>query len=715
MTKTNMKSEASRGWIARVFTVLTGELLITLLLLSLIPLLILGVTVYFYASRLQSEQAEASLVEKRISKSVQIERYFETVHDQVRVFSENLMVVNAMKEFTEAFNQLDKNGYEQSEQYEVLRDQLKSFYSTEFATRYREETGADPAVESIVQPMAFEALYLQSQYIVQNDNALGEKDRLKDAEDGSTYSEVHSRYHDVLRRYRETFGFYDVFLVDAKTSNVVYSVFKEADFATSLRRGPFSSSNLATTVSQASDSGWSDFVAFSDYKPYEPSYRNAASFIASPIFSNGEKIGILVFQMPIDQIDQIVQPDEISENGDELYVVGIDSLIRNNLQSKDGNEAKILKTRVETAGATRPFSEESQTGVGRFPGRKGEVSLQTWARVVVHPGGSDGNTVTWALVSEVPVTVVERPTKQIFWFTVLVTGISAALVSVVAIAISRRFTAQQSRQQDLVLAIGDNMHTLASASEELTSVSEHMSSAAEETTAQARVVSEAADHVSDNTRNVSTGLETFSISVREVATSAGEAAVVANRAVDVAKTADASINKLDESSQRIGEVVSVITSIAEQTNLLALNATIEAARAGEAGKGFAVVAGEVKELAKETAAATNNIRDSIDLIREDTQRAVEAISDITSIVDSICQQENTIASAVEQQTSTTTEISRNLAESAAGTAQIAQNMTQVAQAAQGTAEGASNTQAAAIDLSRMASNLQRLVEEYRER
>ena len=142
-----------------------------------------------------------------------------------------------------------------------------------------------------------------------------------------------------------------------------------------------------------------------------------------------------------------------------------------------------------------------------------------------------------------------------------------------------------------------------------------MSSAAEETTAQARVVSEAADHVSENTRNVSSGLETFSVSVREVATSAGEAALVANQAVDMAKVADNSINQLGESSQRIGEVVSVITSIAEQTNLLALNATIEAARAGEAGKGFAVVAGEVKELAKETAAATNNIRDSIDQIR----------------------------------------------------------------------------------------------------
>ncbi|MDA9779130.1 methyl-accepting chemotaxis protein [Rubripirellula sp.] len=706
-------SKSSDRWLARFVAMVTGELLITLLFLSIVPLLVLGITVYQYVSHLQADEAARDLEQDRFSKSVQIERYFETIHDQIRVFSEDLMVVEAMQEFSASYNALDVEADLNTASKDASRSSLKDFYSTEFLSRYKEETGELPSVDAIVQPLDPRALYLQNQYIVQNQHPLGSKDSLDQANDGTSYSETHRKFHHKFRRFRETFGFYDMFLVDVKSGSVVYSVFKEADFATSLRRGPFANSNLADVFTQAENAGWSDFVSFSDYKAYEPSYGIPASFIASPIFQEGEKIGVLIFQMPVDRIDEIMQSDKSSRDLREVYAVGSDSLIRVNIKNDQGYAAKILKSRIDTFGAREPFGEENQTGVGRFIGRTGEMTLQSWGRVVVH-ASSGGDPVIWALVSEVPVEIIEKPTQKIFWFTAIVTSISAVLVGLVAIGISRRFNAQHRRQQDLVRAIGDNMQTLASASEELSSVSEHMSSAAEETTAQARVVSEAADHVSENTRNVSSGLDTFSISVREVATSAGDAAVVANRAVEMAKTADLSINQLGLSSQKIGEVVSVITAIAEQTNLLALNATIEAARAGEAGKGFAVVAGEVKELAKETAAATNNIRDSIEQIREDTKMAVEAIGDITNIIDSICQQENTIASAVEEQTSTTFEISRNLAESAAGTAQIAQNMTQVAQAAQSTAEGASNTQAAALDLSRMASNLQRLVEEYRE-
>jgi methyl-accepting chemotaxis protein len=706
-------SKPSDRWLARFVAMVTGELLITLLFLSIVPLLVLGITVYQYVSHLQADEAARDLEQDRFSKSVQIERYFETIHDQIRVFSEDLMVVEAMQEFSASYNALDVEADLNTASIDGSRSSLKDFYSTEFSSRYKEETGELPSVDAIVQPLDPRALYLQNQYIVQNQHPLGSKDSLDQANDGTSYSETHRKFHHKFRRFRETFGFYDMFLVDVKSGSVVYSVFKEADFATSLRRGPFANSNLADVFTQAENAGWSDFVSFSDYKAYEPSYGIPASFIASPIFQEGEKIGVLIFQMPVDRIDEIMQSDKSSRDLREVYAVGSDSLIRVNIKNDQGYAAKILKSRIDTVGAREPFGEENQTGVGRFIGRTGEMTLQSWGRVVVH-ASSGGDPVIWALVSEVPVEIIEKPTQKIFWFTAIVTSISAVLVGLVAIGISRRFNAQHRRQQDLVRAIGDNMQTLASASEELSSVSEHMSSAAEETTAQARVVSEAADHVSENTRNVSSGLDTFSISVREVATSAGDAAVVANRAVEMAKTADLSINQLGLSSQKIGEVVSVITAIAEQTNLLALNATIEAARAGEAGKGFAVVAGEVKELAKETAAATNNIRDSIEQIREDTKMAVEAIGDITNIIDSICQQENTIASAVEEQTSTTFEISRNLAESAAGTAQIAQNMTQVAQAAQSTAEGASNTQAAALDLSRMASNLQRLVEEYRE-
>jgi methyl-accepting chemotaxis protein len=188
---------------------------------------------------------------------------------------------------------------------------------------------------------------------------------------------------------------------------------------------------------------------------------------------------------------------------------------------------------------------------------------------------------------------------------------------------------------------------------------------------------------------------------------------VASQAVKVAETTNTTIAKLGESSAEIGQVIKVITSIAQQTNLLALNATIEAARAGEAGKGFAVVANEVKELAKETAKATEDIGRKIEAIQTDTQGAVTAIAEISGIINQINDLQNTIASAVEEQSATTNEIGRNIAEASQGSSEIAQNIGGVAQAAKSTAEGASNSQAAAAELARMAVELQKLVGQFK--
>ena len=173
------------------------------------------------------------------------------------------------------------------------------------------------------------------------------------------------------------------------------------------------------------------------------------------------------------------------------------------------------------------------------------------------------------------------------------------------------------------------------------------------------------------------------------------------------------MHALGISSEEIGKVVNVITSIAEQTNLLALNATIEAARAGEAGKGFAVVANEVKELARETAKATEDIGAKMQAMQGDTHRAVMAIGEIGSVIEQIDDLQTKIAAAVEEQSVTTSEISRNIAEATTGSSEIAENIVQVAQAAQSTAEGASNTQVSSQELARMAMDLQRLVDEYR--
>jgi methyl-accepting chemotaxis protein len=261
--------------------------------------------------------------------------------------------------------------------------------------------------------------------------------------------------------------------------------------------------------------------------------------------------------------------------------------------------------------------------------------------------------------------------------------------------------------------IGQNAATLASSSEELTAVSQQMAGNAEETSAQSGVVSAASEQVSSNVQTVATGAEEMSASIKEIARNSSEAARVASEAVTVADTTNTTISKLGESSAEIGQVVKVITSIAEQTNLLALNATIEAARAGEAGKGFAVVANEVKDLANQTAKATEEISGKIGAIQTETQNSVTAIAEISEVINKINDISNTIASAVEEQTATTAEIGRNVSEAAKGTAEIAQNITGVAEAAQSTTQGATDTQAASTELSKMAAELQGLVGQFK--
>jgi methyl-accepting chemotaxis protein len=201
-----------------------------------------------------------------------------------------------------------------------------------------------------------------------------------------------------------------------------------------------------------------------------------------------------------------------------------------------------------------------------------------------------------------------------------------------------------------------------------------MSANAEETSSQANVVSAAGEQVNRNLQTVATGSEEMSVSIKEIAKNATEAAKVATEAAKAAQATNATVSKLGESSVEIGQVIKVITSIAQQTNLLALNATIEAARAGEAGKGFAVVANEVKELAKETAKATEDISRKIESIQIDTKGAVEAIGTITKIITQVNDISNSIASAVEEQNATTNEMSRNVTEAARGASEIAKNI-----------------------------------------
>lgn len=268
-------------------------------------------------------------------------------------------------------------------------------------------------------------------------------------------------------------------------------------------------------------------------------------------------------------------------------------------------------------------------------------------------------------------------------------------------------TRQVTARQEVVRIVG----TLTSSSDELAAVSQQLGANAEETSAQAEVVSTASTDVSRNVQAVAAATEEMSSSIREISRNAAEAARIAKGAVSIASSTNSTVSQLGVSSAEIGKIVKVITSIAQQTNLLALNATIEAARAGEAGKGFAVVANEVKELAKETAKATEDISQKIEAIQQDTKNAVGAIAEISGVIDQINDISNAIAGAVEEQSATTSEIGRSVGEAAKGTTDIAGNIQSVATAARDTTVGAGNTQRTASDLGQLANQLKRVAEQ----
>jgi len=270
----------------------------------------------------------------------------------------------------------------------------------------------------------------------------------------------------------------------------------------------------------------------------------------------------------------------------------------------------------------------------------------------------------------------------------------------------------QQNLRNAIKEIADNSMVISSSSEELAAVSAQLNTYAEESSSQAHEVANTSASVSQSTQVVASSAEEFSASIREISINAMEASNVANKAVQIASNTNSQMAKLRNSSVEIGAVLGVISGIAEQTNLLALNATIEAARAGELGKGFAVVANEVKELARSTAKATNEIGNSINTIQSDAKSAIESLEEITQIINKISDISNVIAAAVEEQAATVGEISRSIFTSAAGSSAITQNIQGVADSSGKITQGSAEIQSSSVELARVSSQLRALVSRF---
>jgi methyl-accepting chemotaxis protein len=269
------------------------------------------------------------------------------------------------------------------------------------------------------------------------------------------------------------------------------------------------------------------------------------------------------------------------------------------------------------------------------------------------------------------------------------------------------------RMQQLVVAVATGAREVAQAADELDTVSTQLATGAEETSAQAGVVSSSAEEVSSIVSTLAAASEQMNASIAEISRSASRASDIAESGVRAAGEASETVARLGSSTSEIQTVVKLITAIASQTNLLALNATIEAARAGEVGKGFAVVAGEVKELALQTAAATEEIAHKVEAIHRGSGEAAEVITRISAVVSEINDTQLTIAAAIEEQTATTQEMSRNVGETAVGAGEIASTIVAVAESAGQASAGAQTTQTTARRLVEASDVLNRLVSTFR--